>query len=120
VLSGQYPTNTVDWGTSGWYLSSPWGLFTTNSVGFNGPAPHSAVMTLIGSRVLVRVDAYNGATTASTVTIACAGQTTVTATVGARQLLQIPTGWSVACATITFTSTNGWDTNFDNFVLNPV
>jgi hypothetical protein len=77
-------------------------------------------MTLIGSRVLTGVDAYNGATSPSTITIACAGQTTVTATVGARQIVTIPTGWTVACATITFTSTNGWNTNLDNFVLNSV
>jgi hypothetical protein len=27
------------------------------------------------------------------------------------------TGWSGACSSVTVTSSNGWDTNFDNLAL---
>ena len=31
VLSGQYPTGVIDWGTNKWFHSGPWGAFTTKS-----------------------------------------------------------------------------------------
>jgi thermitase len=117
VLNGQYPTDAIDWGTNAWYLAGPWGLFTTNSIGFNGPTPRSGSFTLLTPRVLMQVDAYNGGTTASTVTIACAGNPTVTTTVGVRQRTTILTGWSSPCSVVTITSTDGWDTNLDTLVL---
>lgn len=119
VLSGQAPTGAIDWGTNRWYLSGPFGAFRTNSVGFNGAGPTSAALTVLGSRVLVQVEAYNGGTTTSTVTLSCSGQTPKTVTIGARQSATIATGWTSSCAAVTVGSSNGWDTNFDNFVLNP-
>jgi hypothetical protein len=29
----------------------------------------------------------------------------------------IQTNWTAPCATVTVSSTNGWDTNFDNLVV---
>ena len=37
-LNGQYPAGVINWGTGGWYHSGPWGLFTTKSASFGGPA----------------------------------------------------------------------------------
>src|SRR5258708_11393341 len=34
TLNGQYPTGVIDWGNNAWFLSGPWGQFTTNSVSF--------------------------------------------------------------------------------------
>jgi hypothetical protein len=31
--------------------------------------------------------------------------------------MTITTGWTGACTTVTVATTNGWDTNFDNFVI---
>src|SRR5207249_2540030 len=43
VLSGQYPTGVINWGSgTNWYLSGPWGLFTTQSISFNGGSLTSA------------------------------------------------------------------------------
>jgi hypothetical protein len=117
VLTGEYPTGIVDWGTNAWYLSAPWRQFTTNSIGFNGAGPTSASFRLVSPRRLVRVDAYNGGTTTSTITIACAGLPTVTTTVSANQLVTIATNWSGTCSSVTLGSTNGWNTNFDNLQL---
>jgi hypothetical protein len=117
TLNGQYPSGVVDWGTNAWYLSGPWGQFATNSIGFNGPGLTSGSFTFISPKRLLRVDAYNGASTSSTVTLACSGQPTVNATVGAHQVVTISTNWTSTCSGVLVTSSNGWDTNFDNVTI---
>ncbi len=117
-LSGQYPSGVIDWGTNVWYLSGPWRQFTTNSIGFNGSGPTSASFTFVGSsRRLVQIDAFNGGAVASTVGLSCAGQATAQFTVAAGQLMTLSTGWTGTCTSVTVSSTNGWDTNFDNLVI---
>jgi hypothetical protein len=119
-LNGQYPVGVVDWGTNRWYLSAPFGAFRTNSVGFNGAGPTSAVLTLPTARRVVQIDAYNGGSTTTTVTLSCAGgsaQPMVSVSLAARQSLTIATGWSGTCSSVTIGSSNGWNTNFDNLVL---
>jgi hypothetical protein len=116
-LSGQYPTGTVDWGSNAWFLSGPWRQLPTNSVGFNGPGPTSASFTLPTPRRLTQVVAYNGGSGSSTVVLSCAGQVPVQRTVAVGQVLTIATGWTGACAGVTVSSSNGWDTNFDDFTL---
>src|SRR3954468_11053705 len=117
VLNGQYPTGIIDWGTNRWYLSGPYGSFNTLSIGFNGGGPTSEPFTFTTPRRLLQIDAYNGGTVSSTVTLTCAGQTTKTQAVAAGQLATILTGWSGTCSSVTVGSTNGWDTNFDNVVI---
>jgi hypothetical protein len=117
TFSGQYPTGLVDWGTNAWYLSGPYGAFTTFSIGFNGAGPTSANLRLMTAQRLVQVDAYNGGSASSTITLACAGQSTVSRTLAARTQATIVTNWTAACSTVTVGSTNGWDTNFDNVVI---
>lgn len=116
-LNGQYPTNVAVWGTNVWYLSAPWGQFTTNSISFGRASATSASFTLVGGRRLVRVDAYNGGSTPSTVVLACTGLPTVTATVAPNHIASISTNWTASCNTVTVSSSNGWFTNFDNIVL---
>ncbi len=117
TLNGQYPTGIINWGTNQWYLSGPYGAFTTYSIGFNGGGPTSAPFTFVTPRRLLQIDAYNGANAATTVSLSCAGQTTKQAAVAAHQLATIATGWTGTCTTVTVGSTNGWDTNFDNLVI---
>jgi hypothetical protein len=116
-LNGSYPNGVIDWGTNAWYLSGPWGAFRTNSIGFNGPGPTSASFTFSVPRRLIRVDAYNGGRTSSTISLSCAGQTTRQVTLAVRRLQTIDTGWTGACSPVTVRSTNGWDTNFDTLVI---
>jgi PKD repeat protein/endonuclease YncB( thermonuclease family) len=116
-LNGQYPTGVINWGTGGWYHSGPFGSFTTKSIGFNGPGLTSGSFTFLGTpRRLVSLQAYNGGP-ATTVTLQCAGQTNKVQAVSPGQLVTIPTGWNGTCATVTILSTNGWDTNFDNIII---
>jgi Malectin domain len=117
VLSGQYPTGLIDWGTNAWYLSGPWGAFRTNSFSFNGPSHTSGQLTFLSPRRLVQLDAYNGGTVSSTVTVSCAGQSAKQVSVAVRQLLTISTSWTSACSPVTISSSNGWDTNFDSLVV---
>jgi hypothetical protein len=117
TLNGQYPSGVINWGNNRWYLSGPYGAFTTNSVGFNGAGPTSASFTFVNARRLVRVDAYNGDSSATTVTLSCAGQPTVTVSIPARTLRTVTTNWSGTCTSVTVGSSNGWETNFDNFVV---
>jgi glucose/arabinose dehydrogenase/PKD repeat protein/endonuclease YncB( thermonuclease family) len=118
VLNGQYPAGVADWGTNRWWLAGPWGRFTTNSVSFNGSGQTSQTVTLLGSRTLVQLDAFNGGTVSSTVSVSCAGQPTATVTLAVNQLTTLVTGWTTPCATITISSSNGWDVNVDNLVVN--
>lgn len=117
VLNGQYPSGVIDWGTNGWYLSGPWRQLTTKSVGFNGPGLTSGSFTFLTPRVLLQVDAFNGGTVASTLSFACTGNASVTRTVNVMALVTIQTGWTTPCSSVQVSSSNGWNTNLDNFVI---
>ncbi|MEX1253461.1 MAG: choice-of-anchor L domain-containing protein [Dehalococcoidia bacterium] len=116
TLNGQYPAGVIDWGKKQWWLSGPWGVFETKSIGFNGPGLKQASFKFIEPRRLVSVEAYNGGKPTK-VTLRCAGQPDVVAPIAAKTLVTIVTGWTAPCAKVTVFSTNGWDTNFDNLTL---
>lgn len=115
-LSGQYPTGIIDWGNGSWWVSQPWGAFTTNSISFFSANIFSGSFSFLTPLRLVRLDAYNGGAANSTVTISCGGLTTQ-ATLAASQKLTIATGWTNACSPVLVSSTNGYDTNFDDLVV---
>jgi hypothetical protein len=117
VLSGAYPNATVNWGTSSWWLASAYDRFTSNSVSFNGPTLRSAVISLSTPARLTQLDANNGGSATTTVTLSCAGQPTITATVAPHQASTIRTSWTGTCSSVTVGSANGWETNFDNLAL---
>jgi hypothetical protein len=115
-LNGQYPSGVADWGTDAWFLSGPWGLFTTNSISFNGSGVTDASFSFVIPKRLLALKAFNGGGVATTVTLSCGANPAVTASLAPNQLLEIATGWTQACSTVTIASTNGWDTNFDDLV----
>src|SRR5262249_27776190 len=82
-LNGQYPSGAIDWGTNMWWLSSAWGLFTTNSISYPTSGVTSQTFAFLTARRLVSLQAYNGGTGSSTVTLGCAGQTTKSQAVAA-------------------------------------
>jgi Domain of unknown function (DUF4082)/Bacterial Ig domain/Purple acid Phosphatase, N-terminal domain/Fibronectin type III domain len=116
-LTGQYPTGLINWGSSGWFLSGPWGQFTTNSISFASPGVTTATFSFLASRQLLQLDAYNGGTANTTITLSCTGQPNKQAILLVGQVATIATGWTGTCSSVTISSTNGWDTNFDNLVL---
>jgi len=107
----------INWGTNRWYLSGPLGAFTTNSVRFNGPGYMSKSITLVTPRRLVQLAAFNGGSASSTVSATCDGQHKVQITVASNQQATLVTNWSGTCTTVSIGSSNGWNTNFDNLVL---
>jgi hypothetical protein len=115
-LTGQYPTGVIDWGIGGWYLSGPWGKFSDNSVSFTDNRMTSS-FTFVQPRMLLGLGAYNGGTTASTITLNCAGQLSKQVVLQPNQVTTIQTGWTGKCSSVSISSTNGWYTNFDNFVI---
>ena len=119
-LSGQYPSGVINWGTNIWYVSGPFGQFSTKSISFNRPGITSGTLTLLSPKRLVSVRAYNGGPGATTLTFSCSGNPTRTVSVGANQAQTISMTWGVNCTTLTFTSSNGWDTNIDDFVFDVV
>ena len=116
-LNGQYPTGVIDWGTGTWYHSGPYGLFTTRSVSFNGSSFTNGPLGFVASRRLTSLQAFNGGTAASTISVSCAGQGTVQRSVPAGQMVTVQTNWTGTCTTVTIGSTNGGDTNFDNLTI---
>ena len=115
-LDGQYPTNVINWGSGQWLHSGPWGAFTSKSASFAQDGMTSAPFTFVSARRLVSVDVANGGTSQSTVTLRCAGQPNATQTLAAGAQARVTTGWTAPCTTVTVESSNGWETNFDNFV----
>ena len=114
VFSGQYPSGKLSWPTNQWFLSSPWGAFITNSMSTISTRTSSS-FSVLTNNILSGLDLYNGGKGSSTITLSCAGNPNKVVAINPQQLLtNVATGWTVRCATITFKSSNGWDTNFDN------
>jgi len=115
-LVGQYPSGVINWGTTTWYLSGPYGQFTTPNISFANPGVTTGTFTFVQPRRLISIRAFNGGGGSSTVTLACAGNTTKSQNVGANTAPTITTNWTTPCTTVTVTSSNGWDTNFDTLI----
>jgi len=72
-LDGPYPVGVVEWGIGSWWLSGPFGRLTTKSVSFNASGVTSRTFTFVSPRRLLALDAYNGGSADTTVTLTCAG-----------------------------------------------
>ncbi len=118
VLSGQYPAGVLDWGNGAWWLSKPYGQLGSKNLSHNGSAGvTSGSFSFLQPGRLVSLKAYNGGGGASTVTLSCAGKPTKSTSVAAGQLVTIETGWTGTCGAVTLASSNGWETNFDDLVI---
>ncbi|MEX1254769.1 MAG: flexitail domain-containing putative surface protein [Dehalococcoidia bacterium] len=113
-----YPNQVIDWGSDGtWFLSGPFG-FPNKNVGFSGPEVPGGSFTFLTPRKLVSLDAYNGGDP-TVLTLECNGNSGTARNVAVQsdEMITITTGWNTACSTVSIASTNGWDTNFDNLVV---
>jgi hypothetical protein len=57
-------------------------------------------------KTVTSVDVYNGGTTSSNVTVACAGQLSRQVSVAPNQKLTLSTNWTGNCTTVTISSSN--------------
>lgn len=115
-LDGEYPVGTIDWGSGQWLASGPYGTFTDTSISYTTAVPTSGEFELIGDLRLVGFQASNGSDRSSVVSASC-GDDTVTQTVPGNSLVTFTTNWYDACSLVTLSSSNGWDTNFDNLII---
>jgi phosphodiesterase/alkaline phosphatase D-like protein len=113
-LDGEFPAGVINWGTATWWHSAPWGGFTTKSIAFANSWTTTAPMTFVNPIRILRLEAYNGGDSTTTVTVTCPTQATVQVAVPAGQVRTIATGWAQACSSATIGSSNSWSTNFDN------
>ncbi len=116
-LNGQYPAGVIDWGTGQFLHSAPWGAFVTKNMGFANAGISSGTFSFVSPRRLVSVRAYNGGTVSSNLSFSCPGQVTKQQTVAVGEVTTIAMGWAAACSPVTMSSSNGWNTNFDDFAL---
>jgi hypothetical protein len=121
VLVGEYPTGVANWGLNSWWVASTTGKLTTRSVSFNGhksPSQTTGSVSIVGPHRLHKLDVYNGGTQPTDVKIECDSvepQPSASASVAAKELISLATGWNRPCVNILIRSTNSWNTNFDNF-----
>ncbi len=119
-LGGEYPAGIVNWGTNSWWLASPTGKFSTKSLSLNGnkvPALTESTFAFVTPRRLLSLEAFNSGPAPAIVTLRCDGALLKQATLAAGELATITTGWAVPCGTVSLGADNGWDTNFDNLVV---
>ncbi|WP_227028034.1 DUF4082 domain-containing protein [Corallococcus soli] len=102
-----------------WYLGSPWGGFTTQSVSFNGGGVNQGELSIYGQRTVVGLDAFTW-DAGATLTVSCFNQPTRTFPLTQGQVTHVVTNWQGTCSSVTLATSNGWDTNFDNIELSPL
>jgi len=116
-MPAQYPVGTIQWNGSSWTQSPRYGALTTPSISFTPTGTSGSFTFLTAGRILIGITAYNGASAgSSSVTIACAGQATSSTVVAAGAVARLVTNWATPCATVTLTSSNGWNVNFDDLI----
>lgn len=120
-LIGQYPSGLINWGTastSKWWIGGPYGQFPTNAISFLNAQTTAASFTFVNPRILLGLTANNVAASGNTtLTISCTGNPNVVRTVAPAQVLQISTGWTVPCTTVSFTNSNGWNNDYDDLIV---
>ena len=99
-----------------WWLAGPYDMDRTNSVSLT-QGQTTGTIQFVSPRKLLQLDIDNGGTMPTTITMACAGQPIRSVVVQPHQVVQLKTNWTGVCSTVQIGSSNGWDTNFDNIVI---
>ncbi len=115
VLTGEYPSGVVDWGTNVWRINVPEGKFATFNLALIDPQASSVQFRFYWPRVFVGIDVYNGGTTDATFAVRSPeilGQTSYTIKAG--ELRRIRTGWRDPSKIVNFDMIDGDGLRFDN------
>ncbi|WP_244227390.1 DUF4082 domain-containing protein [Corallococcus aberystwythensis] len=113
------PHGPIHFGSNRWYIASPWGGFDTKSVSFNGGGLTQANLSFFGQRRVLGLDAFTW-DTGATLTLKCLDQPALTFPLTAGEITHVVPTWQTPCSILTVTTSNGWDTNFDNLELSPL
>lgn len=112
------PHGPIHFGLDRWYIASPWGGFDTKSISFNGGGLTQASLSIFGQRRVLGLDAFTW-DSGATLTLSCIDLPTLTFPLAAGQVTHVVPSWQSPCTVFTVTTSNGWDTNFDNLELSP-
>ncbi|NNC18807.1 DUF4082 domain-containing protein [Corallococcus exiguus] len=112
------PHGPIHFGLNRWYIASPWGGFDTKSISFNGGGLTQANLSIFGQRRVLGLDAFTW-DTGATLTLSCIDLPSLTFPLTAGQVTHVVPTWTQPCTVFTLTTSNGWDTNFDNLELSP-
>ncbi|WP_338279354.1 DUF4082 domain-containing protein [Corallococcus caeni] len=112
------PHGPIHFGLDRWYIASPWGGFDTKSVSFNGGGLTQASLSIFGQRRVLGLEAFTW-DSGATLTLSCIDLPTLTFPLTAGQVTHVVPSWTAPCTVFTLTTSNGWDTNFDNLELSP-
>jgi len=115
-LTGWYPSGLINWGSSGWKLSGPYQLLTTNNVTFDGRLK-TATVKFATPKQLISLRVYNGGDHKTIVSLTCPEQPKRTLELRSGMVGTMDVGWTGRCSSLTISSTNGSDTHFDDLVL---
>jgi hypothetical protein len=116
ILDGEYPSGVIRWGAGQWQINVPHGAFGTFNLGFADRQAASADFRFYAPRIFVGIDAYNGGTSAATLTIHCPEMREQTFTIKAGELRRIRTGWGDRSSRVFFDVKGGEGLQFDNLV----
>jgi hypothetical protein len=112
-LRGEF--GDIDWGSSQWRLSGPYGPNNTNSVYFGSGSGRSRdIAFTAGARVLDSLEVY--ALTNGTLTISDDQGQSTQQNIETGSMQSVATGWSQASNVITISFTAGWDLGLDNIM----
>jgi hypothetical protein len=114
VLSGQYPSGLVDWGSDTWMIHVPDGKFGTFALSLKDTKQAHASFAFAVPTVFAGIDAFNGGAKAATVRFRSPELREKTYTLQPGQLVRIRTGWHDASTKIDWDFENGEGLIFDN------
>jgi hypothetical protein len=114
VLSGEYPSGVIDWGSDVWRINVPEGRFDTFNLALVDPQATSAQFRFYWPRVFVGIDVYNGGSMEATVTVRCPEMREISSTLKPGELRRLRTGWRDPSTRVIFDLKNGGGLRFDN------
>lgn len=114
LITGQYPTGVVDWGSDQYRIHPPEGAFATFNLGLADLRSDKAEIRLSPHRIFAGIDVYNRGSSEASVVLHSPQIREISFTVKAGELRRIRTGWQDPSPKVVFEFTNSENLLFDN------
>jgi hypothetical protein len=114
TLEGAYPSGVIDWSRGEWKIGVPEGKFGTFNLIPASLKSGQLGLSFQAPRVFAGIDAYNGGSSAATVTIGSGQAPPVASTLRAGELRRIRTAWKEPSTQVVIELKNGDGLRFDN------
>ncbi len=106
----------IDWSGGIWELDPAIPTNSTQNISFDSPSITSTTFTFNNPQVLISMGLYSNQNQTALITLSCSGNPIVSKSVASNTSTTLTTGWTTPCTTVTVTSSNSWNTSFDNIV----